>query len=1303
MATLVLAAAGSAAGAAFGGTIAGITTAAIGQAVGATLGSMLDQRLLGGGAAPVDVGRVENFRIQASREGASIPRLFGQMRIAGQVIWSSNFQENVSTSGGGKGPPKPKTRSFSYSISLAIALCEGEVARIGRVWADGKQLSLSDTTWRLYPGSETQLPDATIAASLPEGEAPAYRGTAYVVLEDLDLSPFGNRIPQFSFEVTRKAGAGEAVEVADPAKDIQAVALVPGTGEYSYATDPVVFDQGKGVNRVVNVNNADGRTDLEVAVEQLDGDLPNCGSVSLVISWFGDDLRAGDCTLRPKVEQLEEDGAGMPWAVSGVARGNTARVSYVDGRPGFGGTPTDDSVVQAIRHLGESGKKVVFYPFILMDIRAGNGLPDPWGQGEQATVPWRGRITTSMAPHLSGTSDQTVVAADEVAGFFGTVEVNDFALINGVVSYSGPEEWSYRRFILHYAHLCAAAGGVDAFCIGSEMRGLTSIRSSRTEFPAVAALRALAADVRSVLGAGTKIGYAADWSEYFGYHPADGSGDVFYHLDPLWADGNIDFVGIDNYMPLSDWRDGSGHLDAEAGSIYDLGYLRSNIEGGEGYDWFYPHDRARDEQVREAITDGAYDMPWVYRYKDIRNWWGKPHWNRVDGVRASEPTEWAPEGKPIWFTELGCPAVDKGTNQPNVFIDPQSSENAVPYYSNGGQDDFIQVRYLQAMLGYWGEAAHNPESRVYEGRMIDMSRAHVWAWDARPWPDFPARLDVWSDGHNYGRGHWISGRTNLVALADVVREVTARSGLFDIDVDRLYGALRGFVISDTETARQSLQPLMLAHAFDAYDGGGAMVFRTRNAENVVALEPDAMAIEGNETASLALTRAPKSETADLVRASFVSFEQDYQGSAAEARMPGGLNLTVARTDLPIAMAQDEAQAVAERWLTESHIARDTVSFSLPRSRQRIGLGDVVEVPGAARDHLYRIDRIEEGYARSVEAVRIERDLYVPRVRRATQLPVPPNTSQAQIYAEFMDLPLMRGTEVPHSPHIAASARPWPGQVAIFTSGEDFGYALNAEISRPSVVGTLIQPLERAEGGRWAGQELLLEISGGALESRSASDVLNGANVGVLRYGSEGNWEVFQFRSAELVAERQYRLTGLLRGQAGTEPVIPAEWPIGTDFVLMDGSAVQPDLPLSARGLPRHYRVGPERLSYDSLAYVHHVEAFEGVGLRPYAPVHLRAERGDDGGIRISWVRRTRVDGDAWRNVDVPLAEAAELYDLRILNGGALLRSFAPLGPAILYTAAQQAADGAPPTIGIEVAQVSDRFGPGFYTRIEFDG
>ena len=65
-----------------------------------------------------------------------------------------------------------------------------------------------------------------------------------------------------------------------------------------------------------------------------------------------------------------------------------------------------------------------------------------------------------------------------------------------------------------------------------------------------------AADVRAILGSGTKIGYAADWSEYNNHQTGDAAGALLFNLDPLWSDADIDFVGIDNYMPLADWRDG---------------------------------------------------------------------------------------------------------------------------------------------------------------------------------------------------------------------------------------------------------------------------------------------------------------------------------------------------------------------------------------------------------------------------------------------------------------------------------------------------------------------------------------------------------------------------------------------------------------------------------------------------------------------------------------------------------------------------------------------------------------------------
>jgi len=58
---------------------------------------------------------------------------------------------------------------------------------------------------RVYAGGGRQSPDPLIVAAEGVGRAPAFRGLAYVVFEDLALGAFGNRIPNLSFEVEADA------------------------------------------------------------------------------------------------------------------------------------------------------------------------------------------------------------------------------------------------------------------------------------------------------------------------------------------------------------------------------------------------------------------------------------------------------------------------------------------------------------------------------------------------------------------------------------------------------------------------------------------------------------------------------------------------------------------------------------------------------------------------------------------------------------------------------------------------------------------------------------------------------------------------------------------------------------------------------------------------------------------------------------------------------------------------------------------------------------------------------------------
>ena len=82
-------------------------------------------------------------------------------------------------------------------------------------------------------------------------------------------------------------------------------------------------------------------------------------------------------------------------------------ISNIDGRPVYGGTPSDGSIIEALDAVANLGKKVNFYPFLLMEVLPGNALPNPWDEAGvgQSVFPWRGRITTEKAFGVTGSTD----------------------------------------------------------------------------------------------------------------------------------------------------------------------------------------------------------------------------------------------------------------------------------------------------------------------------------------------------------------------------------------------------------------------------------------------------------------------------------------------------------------------------------------------------------------------------------------------------------------------------------------------------------------------------------------------------------------------------------------------------------------------------------------------------------------------------------------------------------------------------------------------------------------------------------
>ena len=1213
MATLALSLAGQFVGGAVGGPIG----ATIGRALGALAGSAIDATLFGEKAQPAVR---PDIRLQGSSEGGAIPRLYGWSRLAGNIIWATELEEIAGEHRGGKGTA-PADEPNTICASFAVAFCEGEVHRLGRVWADGQLLELEAVDARFYRGTETQEADSLIEAK--QGDAPAYRGLCYLVFERLPLTAFGNRIPNITVELCRVVGELEPM--------IRSVTVIPGATEFGY--DPVVRVRtvGPGRAETENAHQSAVVSDWTLSIDELQALCPNLEHVSLVVSWFGDDLRASHCTMRPKVEAASRTVKGTSWSVAGLSRGTAAVVSTHEGGPAYGGTPSDAAVRAAIADLKARGLEVTLYPMLLMDIPEDN----PMGQ---AAYPWRGRITG---------------VAGDVAGFVGSASA-----------------WGLRRMVRHYAGL-AQQEGADALVLASEMVGMTTVRDGSGGFPFVEALVTLAAEVKA-LAPDVALTYAADWSEYHGFQPADAPGDKLFHLDPLWASDDIAAVGIDNYMPVTDWRDGEDHADfALWDGPHSLDYLRAGIEGGEGYDWYYASDADRLAGARTPIADGAHGEPWVWRFKDIAGWWGNAHHDRVGGVRSPTPTAWEPGMKPVWFTELGCGAVDKGANQPNVFPDGKSAEGGRPYFSSGAPDGLMQRQFLRAQLSYWAESP-----------MVE--RVSLWTWDARPYPAFPADETTWSDAQNHAAGHWLTGRLGALASDELAAAVAADWGT------ELAGAaslplVHGLAVEGVVPARDALEGALTASGLSVRDGEDGLALVAPSVRTAVAVDN----VVTGEGPLRSRRRPDPSEAVGQLALGYYDRERDYLAGTATALLARGG--AVAGQNAGLVLDAAGARVAAERALVAAAVGRDTLELTLPPSFAALEVGDVIAVDGEGEGP-FEITTIRDGLARKISARAVAPVLH----------PAVLSERVARTGAEIVPLaePLLVAAHLPGEPNapemsrllLAAWASPWPGtiEVQLVATG-----ATLARLTRRAALGELASALAPGPVERWDRQAVTVTLFGGHLADVDALAALAGNNR--IAVETAAGWEVIGFAGAELVGAGTYRLTPLLRGQGGT-PVGTAA-PGARVVVLDETVAVLPVEPGWA-GDTLALRTFAGRRDAEGTAF----EAEIGLGpLTPLPPAHLRAMRDSSGDVTLSWVRRSRADSGSWAALEVGLDYPPEAYRVTIVDGAAPVRVIEASAPAVTYSAAAQVADfGAlPPAFDFTVAGLGATFGAGAPTQGAF--
>jgi hypothetical protein len=426
---------------------------------------------------------------------------------------------------------------------------------------------------------------------------------------------------------------------------------------------------------------------------------------------------------------------------------------------------------------------------------------------------------------------------------------------------------------------------------------------------------------------------------------------------------------------------------------------------------------------------------------------------------------------------------------------------------------------------------------------------------------------------------------------------------------------------------------------------------------------------------------------------FTDIGADYQRAAVASRRLVGRAKRIAHADLAIVTDNSEAERRAEIWLQDLWAGRERVDFALPPSRLALGPGDIVGLAVSGRRRLIELQEISDADSREIAGRSIDPEVFnlaLEQPRRRTPA-VPP--AIGPVHALLLDLPAVGAEQPPVLSRLAVFADPWPGAVAVWSSGDGLSYRQAGLAVAPSIVGQTLDDLPAGPTACWHRASFRVQIYGNALASVTDSALFSGANAAAVQRG-DGAWEIIQFAGAELVGNRIYALSRLLRGQAGSEWAMAAPLPAGSPFVLLDQHPVIIATGLDALERKLQLRVVMAARDHGDPTALALSATPRATALKPLSPVHLKAVRGGSG-VTFSWIRRTRVDGDTWVG-EVPLGEDRESYAVDIISGSNVVRALTSTTPSALYASSDEILDfGGPQTIfHVRVAQLSATVGRG---------
>lgn len=510
-------------------------------------------------------------------------------------------------------------------------------------------------------------------------------------------------------------------------------------------------------------------------------------------------------------------------------------------------------------------------------------------------------------------------------------------------------------------------------------------------------------------------------------------------------------------------------------------------------------------------------------------------------------------------------------------------------------------------------------------------------------------------------------------LDAIVADVWARCGGLDteIDVTALEGiAVQGFSIARQMQGQAAMLPLQQAFWWDFVESGRKIKAVLRGADAVVTMSLDALgATEStDQQPAVVPNRAQEAELPATLNVNYPVRATGYEtGTQRARRLVTASNLTVTM-EVAVVMPDQRAAEMANVNLYTAWTSRTQRAWSTTRAFAAYEPTDNVVLNDGEFTALVRItERNEDGGVINWKGQDERPAGYSPQVT--------PGVAQGNgigtvrydgpMKLELIDSPIVLETN--NDPGLygagAGYASTWPGGSAWKSTDGGTTYTQQADMPAKATIGYAQSVLGDFAGGNMVDEINTVDISmhSGALASITNADLLNNGNAAIL------GGEIIQFRTASVVSDGVFRLSGLLRGRRGTEQFM-ATHAVGDRLVVFNVNVYRLPGVLSEIGAERKWKGVTTGQSIDS--GIEQTFTNTGAGLKPLAPVHVYAIPQPSGRRRVKWVRRTRIGWD-WRDgVDAPLGETTESYSADLIDAtGAVVATTTTADPEWLITGA----------------------------------